>query len=70
MQIIYCLIFGNRLIDLSHSFPSKLEFTHTKIQTIHIVFRDDLIRHFVGVPLLSGVDDFHRRVGCVKPDVI
>jgi len=27
-----------------------------------------LIRRLVGVPLLSGVDEIHQRVGCVKPD--
>ena len=36
--------------------------------TIHAVFRDDLIRLSVGVPPSGGVDEFHRRVGCVKPD--
>ena len=29
---------------------------------------DDLIRLSVGVPPSGGVDDDHRRVGCVKPE--
>jgi len=39
-------------------------------QTIHVVLRDDLIRLFVGVPLLSGVSVDLSRIGCVKPAVV
>jgi len=40
------------------------------IPTFHCVIFDAMNRLHVGVPLLGGVDGFHQRVGCVKPDVI